>query len=97
MDGLSNGEERRVVADAKTFEDLDEATRIESIMALPEAERTALLAHLIFENHRETAETHREIAELRSTRSMMTIGAHILTGTLAALLGLFGQPYTPTR
>jgi len=87
---LSNGEARRVVADAKTFEDLDEATRIESIMALSEAERTALLAHLLFENHR-------EIAALRSSRALTTVGAHVLTGVVAALLGLFGQPYAPTR
>ena len=72
----------------RTFEDLDDATRVNAIMELPATEREEVVLSLLLE-------THKEIKELKQERRWLYGAGHLVTAVVAGAVGIFGQPLRP--
>ncbi len=72
----------------RTFEDLDDATRINAIMELTAEERTEVFLSLLLE-------THKEVRELKRERRWLYGAGHLVTAMIAGAIGIFGQPLRP--
>jgi hypothetical protein len=74
----------------RSFDDLDEAARIEQAMALPEAERDALVFHLLFD-------LKHELDCMRRDTAWKKWAAHTVTAIAAVGAAVFGGPHIPGR
>lgn len=72
----------------RTFDDLDDATRINAIMDLTPNERTEVFLSLLLE-------THKEVRALKQERRWLYGAGHFVTALVAGAIGIFGQPLRP--
>ena len=72
----------------RTFEDLDDATRVDAIMKLPSDERDAVMVALL-------PETHKDIKDLKRERRWLYGAGHAVAIVIASVLGILGQPLRP--
>ncbi len=72
----------------RTFEDLDDATRVNAIMELPVDERNAVMVALLLE-------THKDVKDLKRERRWLYGAGHLVTAIVAGAVGIFGQPLRP--
>ena len=72
----------------RTFEDLDDATRVDAIMKLPSDERDAVMVALLLE-------THKDVKDLKRERRWLYGAGHLVTAIVAGAAGILGQPLRP--